>query len=629
MSFMKPVLARLIDRYFQPFETHFKPLELPVTPLPDKGPLFLVWHFAKMFRWQLVVVSVLAMISSALGLAGIWAIAYVVDGVTGQGPQAFLQTHVWFLTVIFVLFVLVDPVVFLLRQTFAFQTVRILLPAAMRWQAHKAVEAQDLAFFEDTFAGQVASRIAQVTMSVHRQMMLAIETIPYLVIQFGGSFLLLLALAWPLAIPVLIWIGANIVVAWAAIPAYLQRSAKVAAANSRATGAMTDVYSNIAMVKLFAAEDSEAGAIRKVIGETIDTRHNENRSYILTDSSVHFLNVLMVLAVVAIGFWGMSGGWVSIGDFVAGLTVTRSLSAASSSFIGVGQSVTSTLGTIKDAMPIMTSRPEITDKRDAVDLTVDTGEISFDQVSFAYQEDRQPVLEDFNLRISAGERVGLVGLSGAGKSTVISLLMRLRDVSAGTISIDGQDVRDVTQVSLRSQIGVVTQDISLLNRSIRDNIRYGKPEASDAEILQAARAAEALNFIEDQKDSKGRQGLDAHVGDRGVKLSGGQRQRITIARVLLKDAPILILDEATSALDSEAELAIQQNLARMMEGRTTLAVAHRLSTIAAMDRLVVMDKGKIIEEGSHRELLTRGGLYATLWERQSGGFLAFDSTEST
>lgn len=460
-------------------------------------------------------------------------------------------------------------------------------------------------------------------------MMLAIETIPYLVIQFGGSFLLLLALAWPLAIPVLIWIGANIVVAWAAIPAYLQRSAKVAAANSRATGAMTDVYSNIAMVKLFAAEDSEAGAIRKVIGETIDTRHNENRSYILTDSSVHFLNVLMVLAVVAIGFWGMSGGWVSIGDFVAGLTVTRSLSAASSSFIGVGQSVTSTLGTIKDAMPIMTSRPEITDKRDAVDLTVDTGEISFDQVSFAYQEDRQPVLEDFNLRISAGERVGLVGLSGAGKSTVISLLMRLRDVSAGTISIDGQDVRDVTQVSLRSQIGVVTQDISLLNRSIRDNIRYGKPEASDAEILQAARAAEALNFIEDQKDSKGRQGLDAHVGDRGVKLSGGQRQRITIARVLLKDAPILILDEATSALDSEAELAIQQNLARMMEGRTTLAVAHRLSTIAAMDRLVVMDKGKIIEEGSHRELLTRGGLYATLWERQSGGFLAFDSTEST
>ncbi|WP_428643166.1 ABC transporter ATP-binding protein [Roseibium sp.] len=627
MSVARPFLARWIERYFQPFEAHLKPLDLPVTPLPDKGPLHLVWHFALMFRWQLVIVSVLAMISSGLGLAGIWAIAYVVDGVTENGAQGFLQENTRFLVGIFVLFVILDPLAFLLRQTFAFQTVRILLPAAMRWQAHKAVESQDIAFFEDTFAGQVATRIAQVTMSVHRQMMLAIETIPFLVIQFGGSFVLLLALAWPLAIPVIVWIFANILVAWMAIPAYLQRSARVAAANSRATGAMTDVYSNIAMVKLFAAEDSEAGAIRQVIGETIDTRHSENRSYILTDSSVHFLNVLMVLSVVSIGFWGMSGGWVSIGDFVAGLTVTRSLAHASSSFINVGQSITSTLGTIKDAMPIMTSRPAITDTPNASELKVGAGEIRFENVSFSYQEDRKPVLETFNLTISPGERVGLVGLSGAGKSTVISLLMRLRDVSAGSILIDGQDIRDVTQSSLRRQIGVVTQDISLLNRSIRDNIRYGRPEAGDDEIREIARAAEALAFIEEQKDSKGRRGLDAHVGDRGVKLSGGQRQRITIARVLLKDAPILILDEATSALDSEAELAIQQNLARMMEGRTTLAVAHRLSTIAAMDRLVVMDKGRIIEEGSHRELLAKGGLYAALWDRQSGGFLALNAAE--
>ncbi|MCX2723462.1 ABC transporter ATP-binding protein [Roseibium salinum] len=627
MSVAKPVLARLIEGYFRPFEVHLKPLDLPVTPLPDKGPLHLVWHFAKMFRSQLVIVSVLAMISAGLGLAGIWAIAYIVDGVTAEGVQAFLQANVPFLAAIFVLFVILDPLAFLLRQTFAFQTVRILLPAAMRWQAHKAVEAQDMAFFEDTFAGQVATRIAQVTMSVHRQMMLAIETIPYLVIQFGGSFVLLLALAWPLAIPVVVWIGANILVAWAAIPAYLQRSAKVAAANSRATGAMTDVYSNIAMVKLFAAEDTEAGAIRKVIGETIDTRHSENRSYILTDSSVYFLNVLMILAVISIGFWGMAGGWVTIGDFVAGITVTRSLAHASASFINVGQSITSTLGTITDAMPIMTSRPEITDRANASELKVTSGAIRFENVSFAYQKDRKPVLENFSLTIEPGERVGLVGLSGAGKSTVISLLMRLRDVSGGRITIDGQDIRDVTQGSLRSRIGVVTQDISLLNRSIRDNIRYGKPDASDEEIHEIARAAQALDFIGEQRDSKGRTGLDAHVGDRGVKLSGGQRQRITIARVLLKDAPILILDEATSALDSEAELAIQQNLARIMEGRTTLAVAHRLSTIAAMDRLVVMDGGRIVEEGTHQELLDGGGLYAALWERQSGGFLALNAAE--
>ncbi|MEM9634312.1 MAG: ABC transporter ATP-binding protein [Pseudomonadota bacterium] len=627
MSIAGPLLAQLVDRYFRPFEAHLKPLDLPVAPLPDEGPLRLVLHFARMFRWQLVIVSLLAMISAGLGLAGIWAIAFVVDGVTGQGARVFLLENSWLLLGFFVLFVIIDPLAFLLRQTYAFQTVRILLPAAMRWQAHKAVETQDLAFFEDTFAGQVASRIAQVTMSVHRQMMLAIETIPRLLIQFGGSFILLLAMAWPLAVPVMIWILANILVAWLAIPAYLQRSAKVAAANSRATGAMTDVYSNIAMVKLFAAEDSEAGAIRRVIGETIDTRHSENRSYILTDSAVYFLNVLLILAVVIIGFKGLMDSWVTIGEFVAGLTVTRSLSAASSSFIGVGQSITSTLGTIRDAMPIMTSRPEITDRENAAVLEVSKGEIRFDNATFSYQKDRRPVLEGFNLHIQPGERVGLVGLSGAGKSTVISLLMRLRDVSEGQVLIDGQDIRDVTQASLRSQIGVVTQDISLLNRSIRDNIRYGKPEASDEEIRAIARAAEALEFIGEQQDSKGRSGLDAHVGDRGVKLSGGQRQRITIARVLLKDAPILIMDEATSALDSEAELAIQQHLSRMMEGRTTLAVAHRLSTIAAMDRLVVMDKGRIIEEGSHQELLRRGGLYAMLWERQSGGFLALGAAE--
>jgi len=619
--------ASAIERYFRPFETQLKPLDLPVSPLPDAGPLRLVLHFAAMFRKQLLLVSLLAMVSAGLGLGGIWAIAYVVDGVTSQGAGPFLAGHGWFLAVLFVLFVIVDPLVFLLRQTFAFQTVQILLPSAMRWQAHKAVEKQDLAFFEDTFAGQVASRIGQVAMSVHRQMTLAISTIPSLIIQFGGSFFLLLALAWPLAIPVFVWVAANLLIAWLAIPTYLQRSKKVASANSRATGAMTDVYSNIQMVKLFAAEDSEAGAIRKVIGEAIDTRHMENRAYILTDSGVYFTNVLLLLGVIAAGFWGLQAGLVTIGDFVAGVAVTRSLSSASSSFIGVGQSITSTLGTITDAMPIMTTRPTITDRPGAGDLSVKEGAIRFDRVSFAYRADQKPVLEDFDLTIAPGEKVGLVGLSGAGKSTVISLLMRLRDVTGGQISIDGADIRGVTQGSLRRQIGVVTQDISLLNRSIRDNIRYGRPGASDDEIRRAAQAAEAWDFITEQKDSKGRTGLDAHVGDRGVKLSGGQRQRITIARVLLKDAPVLILDEATSALDSEAELAIQQNLMRMMDGRTTLAVAHRLSTIAAMDRLMVMDRGRIVEQGTHRDLLAEGGLYAQLWARQSGGFLAATAAE--
>lgn len=614
----------LIDRFFAPFETLVQPLDLPVVPMPDGSPLRLVWHFAKMFRWVLSAVGGLAILSALIGLAAVWAIAFTVDGVTEHGPAEFLQANAWLLAGFVVLFAVIDPGLFLLRSAFLSQTVRTLMPAAMRWQAHKAVEGQDIAFFEDTFAGQVASRIAQVTMSVQRQMVLVMETIPRVLIQFGGSFVLMAALAWPLAIPVFFWIAGNALIAWYAIPVYMQRSSRVAAANSRATGTMTDVYSNIAMVKLFAAEDTEAGAIRTILGETIDTRHAENRSYILTDSSVNFLNILLVLSIAVIGFWGMIGGRVTVGDFVAGLTIARSLSTSSATFIGVGQSVTSTLGTIKDAMPIMTSRPDIIEEPGAPDLHVDTGEIRFEGVSFAYQDTRAPVLHAFDLVIAPGEKVGLVGLSGAGKSTAVSLLLRLRDVSGGRILVDGQDIREVTQASLRRQIGVVTQDVALLNRSIRDNIRYGRPEASDAEIRQVAEAAEAWEFICDQVDSKGRTGLDAHVGDRGVKLSGGQRQRITIARVLLKDAPILVLDEATSALDSEAELAIQQNLARMMEGRTTLAVAHRLSTIAALDRLVVMDQGRIVEQGSHRDLLARGGLYSRLWERQSGGFLALE-----
>lgn len=614
---------KLVDRFFTPFETAVRPLDMPAVPLPDSGPLLLVWHFAKMFRKVLVAVGVLAVVSALIGLAVVWAIAFTVDGVSEQGAAAFLKANAWLLAGFFILFAIIDPLVFLMRSAFLSQTVRTLMPAAMRWQAHKAVEGQDIAFFEDTFAGQVASRIAQVTSSVQRQMVLVMETIPRFTIQFIGSLVLMAAMAWPLAIPVALWIAANALIAWYAIPVYMQRSSRVAAASSRATGAMTDVYSNIAMVKLFAAEDTEAGAIRSILGETIDTRHAENRAYILTGSAVNFLNVVLVISIAVIGFWGMTGGWVSVGDFVAGLTIARALSNSGSAFISVGQSITSALGTIKDAMPIMTSRPEIMEDAGAPDLKVTQGAIRFDQVSFAYHGNRIPVLHAFDLDIAPSEKVGLIGLSGAGKSTAISLLLRLRDADGGRIMIDGQDVCKVTQESLRSQIGVVTQDVALLNRSIRDNIRYGRPDASDDEIRRAAEAAEAWSFICDQRDSKDRTGLDAHVGDRGVKLSGGQRQRITIARVLLKNAPILILDEATSALDSEAEQSIQHNLARMMEGRTTLAVAHRLSTIAALDRLVVMDQGRIVEQGCHRELLARGGLYARLWERQSGGFLAF------
>ena len=497
----------------------WKPLDLPVTPLPDEGPLRLVLHFAKMFRWQLVVVCILAMLSSALGLAGIWAIAFVVDGVTDLGAEIFLQQHSWLLIGFFVLFVLVDPLAFLLRQTYAFQTVRILLPAAMRWQAHKAVETQDLAFFEDTFAGQVASRIAQVTMSVHRQMMLAIETIPRLFVQFGGSFLLLLAMAWPLAVPVIVWIVANIIVAWLAIPSYMQRSARVAAANSG-----NRRYDRC----LFQYCHGEALRCRRfrswghTQGNRRDHRHTAQREPLLYSDRQQRLFSQRPPDPGCCGYRVQRiDGW--LGDD------RRIRRRPDSHTVAVDCLVQFHRRWPVDHQHARHYQGRHADydqpagnhgSEGATELQVTNGQIHFENVSFSYQKDRRPVLETFNLSISPGERVGLVGLSGAGKSTVISLLMRLRDVSEGRITIDGQDIREVTQASLRSQIGVVTQDISLLNRSLRDNIRYGKPDATDAEIRAITKAADALEFIEEQRDSQGREGLDAHVGDRGVKLSG-------------------------------------------------------------------------------------------------------------
>jgi len=621
----------LADRVFQPFETLVKPLDIKITELPDHGPVRLVWHFAKMFRGVLIAVGLLSVISALIGLSVVWTLAYVVDGVVESGATLFIQDNLLLLFGFAVLLAVIDPLATFIESCFSSQTIQTLLPSAMRWQAHKAVEKQDVAFFEDLYAGQVASRIEQVARAVQSQLVLSIKVVPQFFVQFIGSLSLLLLLAWPLAIPVAIWILLNVVFAWKILPVYKEKSAKVAEASSRATGAMTDVYSNIAMVKAFSAESSEGDAIREVIRETIDTQHQESRYYILTETFVRLTNAFLAVAIFGIGLWGMVAGFVSVGDFVAAATITRSLFNISFAFIGLGQAIFRSLGTISDAMPVITSKPEVFDKPDAVPFEYKQGEIRFENISYSYankkyssddEEEQKTIISNLKLMVSPGEKVGLVGLSGAGKSTLISLLLRLRDVDQGVITIDGQNIREVKQASLRKEIGVVTQDVLLFNRSIRDNIRYGAVDATDSQIEQAAALAEASEFIAELKDGEGRVGLDAHVGDRGVKLSGGQRQRLAIARVILKDARILLLDEATSALDSEAEAEIQANLENLMHNKTTFAIAHRLSTISRMDRLLVLNDGKIVEEGTHEHLVSIDGLYAKLWSRQSGGFIA-------
>ncbi|TAV74287.1 ABC transporter ATP-binding protein [Rhizobium leguminosarum] len=614
------------DAIYRPFETLIRPLDIPYRPMPTKGPVAVLLHFIAMFRGVVITMALTSMAIEAINLTIIWGLSVIVDGVTTQGVELFVDSNFRLLAVLAFLLFPVMPILFYITNILNSHTIGISLPVAIQWQGHKAVERQDLAFFHDLFAGQVASRLGQVANAVQQQILIAFQTAPRFLLQIIGSVLLLLALSWQLALPVIVWVAFNVLFAIKVVPDFTERARRSAKQNSLISGALTDIYGNIQMVKQFAAEDSEAGALRKIMSKGVDTLHHEQRIYRTAELVVISLNMVLWLVMLGIGFWGLFDRFLTVGDFAATVYILQRLSAGSFTFLQMGQQIFRALGTIKDAMPVMTTPPTITDRPDAAELTVSRGEIHFENVRFAYKSGK-PVIDDLSLTVRQGEKVGLVGLSGAGKTTLVSLLLRFYDIEDGAVLIDGQDIRAVTQASLRRAIGVIAQDVALLHRSVGDNIRYGRPEATTDEIEAVAKMASADAFIADLSDAEGRRGYDAFVGDRGIKLSGGQRQRVAIARVLLKDASILVLDEATSALDSESEAAIQERLNLVMEGKTVIAIAHRLSTIARMDRIVVLDHGRIVEEGRPDELVEQDGLFARLWKRQTGGFIPEDIDE--
>ncbi len=506
-----------------------------------------------------------------------------------------------------------------------YQTLSGNFPMLLRWNFHRRMLDQSMSFYQDEFAGRVAAKVMQTALATRDTVLIVTDVLVFVSIYFAtmvavvGTFdpiLLLPFFAW-----LLLYVGALAFF----VPRLSRVATQQADARSLMTGRITDAYTNIATVKLFSHGRREAAYAQSAMQEFMQSVHAQMRLISGVEVVIHTLNIVLILATLGTTLFLWSRGSVGIGAVAATSAMAVRLNGFSHWIMWEMASLFEHVGTVQDGMNTLSLPHAVVDRPDAKPIHVSRGEIVFDAVNFSYGAARAgaaPVIQDLSLHIRPGEKIGLVGRSGAGKSTIVNLLLRFYDVQSGRVLIDAQDISLATQMSLRAQVGMVTQDTSLLHRSVRDNILYGRPDASDQQMLVAAKRAEAHEFIQGLADAKGRTGYDAHVGERGVKLSGGQRQRIAIARVMLKDAPILLLDEATSALDSEVEAAIQASLYRLMEGKTVVAIAHRLSTIAAMDRLIVLEKGRIVEEGDHRSLLARGGIYARLWAHQSGGFLA-------
>ncbi|KQK29293.1 multidrug ABC transporter ATP-binding protein [Bosea thiooxidans] len=588
---------------------------------PPRGVWPFMWHHIKGVKGWMAAIMI-----TGLGFSGIEAAMYLmvgwfVDLLATQSPETIFRDHGWLLAGAAFLLVVVRPLIYFANHAIVDQVVVPQITNQIRWRNHVYTLGHALGYFQNDFAGRLSARVIQAGQSIRGATIEVIDDLWYALVFasvaigfFGRTSL------W-LALPVVVWLGAYVALLIYFVPRAKKRSEANSLGRSTTTGRIVDSYTNILTVKLFARADAERSAVRDSL-----TRWNAsflNQSRLITGVSVilQTMNSLLVVATAWLALLLWSQGEMTPGAVAAAIGLVLRLVQMSSWLIHLVRGIFENIGSVQESMETIAKPHDLPDAPDAVPLAIGKGAISFENIRFNYGKGGG-LFDGLDLAIKPGERVGLVGPSGAGKSTLVNLLLRLYPLEGGRILIDGQDIAHVTQDSLRAQIGMVTQDNSLLHRSIGDNIAYGRIGASDAEIATAARQAEAHDFILGLGDQDGREGFDSRVGERGVKLSGGQRQRIAIARVLLKDAPILILDEATSALDSEVEAAIQQQLAALMQGKTVIAIAHRLSTIAALDRLIVLDRGRIVDSGSHGELIARGGLYARLWARQSGGFLA-------
>ena len=610
----------MIKKIFSWFESRIDPYPEAAPKTPEKGLWRFIWsNIEGVRKW----IAVLAVFTVGVGIMEALMFQFmgkVVDWLGTYTPQTLFveKGHA--------LIGMMAMVAFFAVWTFFASSVRLqtlqgVFPMRLRWNFHRLMLGQSLGFYQDEFAGRVSAKVMQTALALRDVVMTVADMVVYVLVYFITSGVILSSFdAW-LILPFICWMIGFAMIMRFLIPKLGKTAARQADARSLMTGRITDAYSNIATVKLFSHGAREAAYAKQSMEEFMVTVHAQMRLATLLYTCSFIVNSSLTVGTTALGIWLWYHGQVGVGAVATATAMALRVNGLSQYIMWESARLFENIGTVNDGMATLSKPHTILDKPQALPLKVTRGEIKFEHVDFSYEAGK-PLLNGFNLNIKPGEKVGLIGRSGAGKSTIVNLLLRFYEPQSGTISIDGQTVDSVTQESLRAQIGLVTQDTSLLHRSVRDNIIYGRPDATEAEMISAAERAEAAGFIPNLSDAKGRRGYDAHVGERGVKLSGGQRQRIAIARVMLKDAPILLLDEATSALDSEVEAAIQESLDKMMEGKTVIAIAHRLSTIAAMDRLIVLDKGRIIEEGSHTELLEKQGLYAKLWAHQSGGFLS-------